>query len=54
MDKTEFIQLEEFDSEEENETPDSIIEAAQNKSNQAKEKDIPDDLASDLLDELGI
>lgn len=54
MDKTEFIQLEEFDSEEENETPDSIIEAAQNKDNQAKEKDIPDDLASDLLDELGI
>jgi len=54
MDKTEFIQLEEFDSEEENETPDSIIEAAQNKGNQAKEKDIPDDLASDLLDELGI
>lgn len=53
MDKTEFIQLEEFDIDED-ETPDSILEAEQNKKAKAAEEASSNDLANDLLDELGI
>ncbi|MCL9783765.1 DUF3334 family protein [Vibrio sp. S4M6] len=56
MDKTEFIQLEEFEVSDD-ETPDSILEKAlKNKSeqtNNAKENNQPD-ISDDLLDELGI
>lgn len=54
MDKTEFIQLEEFEAEDEA-SVDDILEQEQAKST-AKVEDIPpsDDIASDLLDELGI
>ena len=55
MDKTEFIQLEEFEVDED-ESPDSILERAQNNHNaeqQAKAEAKPD-LSDDLLDELGI
>ncbi|MFA0569108.1 DUF3334 family protein [Vibrio gallaecicus] len=57
MDKTEFIQLEEFEVAED-ECPDSILEATQ-KQMQATNKQEPDetnknDSAADLLDELGI
>lgn len=54
MDKTEFIQLEEFEAEDEA-SVDDILEQEQAKST-TKVEDIPpsDDLASDLLDELGI
>ncbi|MCW8332938.1 DUF3334 family protein [Vibrio paucivorans] len=56
MDKTEFIQLEEFEVAED-ESPDSILEAQQN--NMKKKKDDKttgdnNDIANDLLDELGI
>lgn len=55
MDKTEFIQLEEFEIQED-ESPDSILEATQNKKReQAEQEDeSTSDAASDLLDELGI
>jgi chemotaxis protein CheY-P-specific phosphatase CheC len=54
MDKTEFIQLEEFEVEED-ESPDDILAAAQNGFSNAKkiEKDSDNDSAN-LLDELGI
>ncbi|MDN3610174.1 DUF3334 family protein [Vibrio ostreicida] len=55
MDKTEFIQLEEFESTEE-QSPDAILEQAQqdikSKKKAPKQEATPDD--SDLLDELGI
>lgn len=54
MDKTEFIQLEEFEVQED-ESPDSILEATQQKmatkKEPAKSKDVD---PSDLLDELGL
>ncbi|AIU67044.1 DUF3334 domain-containing protein [Vibrio coralliilyticus] len=55
MDKTEFIQLEEFESHED-ESPDSILEQAQKKLTSKKEapKEEVDPNGSDLLDELGI
>ncbi|ANW25643.1 chemotaxis protein CheX [Vibrio coralliilyticus] len=55
MDKTEFIQLEEFESHED-ESPDSILEQAQKKLTSKKEapKEEADPNGSDLLDELGI
>lgn len=55
MDKTEFIQLEEFEISED-ECPDSILEAAQKKMNDEKSDNKPsdNDAAADLLDELGI
>jgi len=55
MDKTEFIQLEEFEVEEDT-CIDTLIDQEQEKSNQSKKSDIPpaDDIANDLLDELGI
>ncbi|MCK6265095.1 DUF3334 family protein [Vibrio sp. ZSDE26] len=55
MDKTEFIQLEEFEVAED-ECPDSILEATQNNMGNKKEKnEAPsNDIANDLLDELGI
>ncbi|MGF1698018.1 DUF3334 family protein [Vibrio kyushuensis] len=55
MDKTEFIQLEEFEVAED-ESPDSILEATQNNMKSKKEKpaDNNGDVANDLLDELGI
>lgn len=52
MDKTEFIQMEEFKVEE-NETPDQILEQEQNKKAKAKEVE-SNQFADDLLDELGI
>ncbi|NRF63637.1 DUF3334 family protein [Vibrio coralliilyticus] len=55
MDKTEFIQLEEFESHED-ESPDSILEQAQKKLTSKKEAptEEADPNGSDLLDELGI
>ncbi|WP_394251316.1 DUF3334 family protein [Vibrio profundi] len=55
MDKTEFIQLEEFEVSED-ECPDSILEATQQKMNTPKEtpESKGSDAATDLLDELGI
>ncbi|MDG3088004.1 DUF3334 family protein [Vibrio hannami] len=55
MDKTEFIQLEDFDIEEDV-SPDSILEAERNRaqSNQANQAQLADEAADDLLDELGI
>lgn len=55
MDKTEFIQLEEFEVAED-ECPDSILEATQNSVKNKKEKPqvVENDIANDLLDELGI
>ncbi|KJY91412.1 chemotaxis protein CheX [Vibrio neptunius] len=55
MDKTEFIQLEEFETQED-ESPDSILEQAQKKLSSKKEapKEEADPNGSDLLDELGI
>ncbi|MDA0118780.1 MULTISPECIES: DUF3334 family protein [Vibrio] len=55
MDKTEFIQLEEFERQED-ESPDSILEQAQKKLSSKKEapKEEVDPNGSDLLDELGI
>ncbi|MEZ8826488.1 DUF3334 family protein [Vibrio amylolyticus] len=55
MDKTEFIQLEEFEVVED-ECPDSILEATQNSAKAKKEKaqSVDNDIANDLLDELGI
>lgn len=55
MDKTEFIQLEEFEISED-ECPDSILEATQKKMNDGKSDNKPsdNDAAADLLDELGI
>ena len=55
MDKTEFIQLEEFEISED-ECPDSILEATQKKMNDGKtdNKLSDNDAAADLLDELGI
>ncbi|MGO1296437.1 MAG: DUF3334 family protein [Vibrio sp.] len=55
MDKTEFIQLEDFEIQQD-ESPDDILAAAQEtmaKNKMAPKEDI-DDLNSDLLDELGI
>lgn len=54
MDKTEFIQLEEFEVHEE-ESPDDILESAQRKQAE-KEEPASDDAsaADDLLDQLGI
>jgi chemotaxis protein CheY-P-specific phosphatase CheC len=53
MDKTEFIQLEEFEAEDDA-SVDDIFEQA--KTSEKKVDDIPpaDDVADDLLDELGI
>ena len=55
MDKTEFIQLEEFEAHEE-ESPDDILESAQRKQAEKKEEPKGDDAsaADDLLDQLGI
>ncbi len=57
MDKTEFIQLEEFEVQED-ESPDSILEATQQKlsakAKNDKQNNSDDDLTTDLLDELGI
>ncbi|ARP37960.1 DUF3334 family protein [Vibrio syngnathi] len=55
MDKTEFIQLEEFEIAED-ECPDSILEATQKKMQEPKqpEPSSGNDSAADLLDELGI
>lgn len=55
MDKTEFIQLEEFEIAED-ECPDSILEATQKKMQEAKKptQSLGNDSAADLLDELGI
>ncbi|MGF1756151.1 DUF3334 family protein [Vibrio makurazakiensis] len=56
MDKTEFIQLEEFEVTED-ECPDSILEATQNKMKTTPAASTPaagSDSAADLLDELGI
>ncbi|WP_373947915.1 DUF3334 family protein [Vibrio pomeroyi] len=55
MDKTEFIQLEEFEIAED-ECPDSILEATQKKMQQESEptQSSGNDSAADLLDELGI
>lgn len=55
MDKTEFIQLEEFESHDEDETPDSILEKARQEM-QDKEKKSTDknDDADDIFAELGI
>ncbi|SON48424.1 DUF3334 family protein [Vibrio tapetis] len=58
MDKTEFIQLEEFEIEEET-CIDSLIDQEREKSSKKQEKSAPvtsaaDDMANDLLDELGI
>ncbi|WP_192888887.1 DUF3334 family protein [Vibrio bathopelagicus] len=55
MDKTEFIQLEEFEIAED-ECPDSILEATQKKMQEANKpaKSSGNDAAADLLDELGI
>lgn len=55
MDKTEFIQLEEFEVSED-ECPDSILEATQQKMSTPKEtpESKGSDAATDLLDELGI
>ncbi|MDN3699744.1 DUF3334 family protein [Vibrio artabrorum] len=55
MDKTEFIQLEEFEIAED-ESPDSILEATQRKMQQANQPtyNAGNDSAADLLDELGI
>ncbi len=52
MDKTEFIQLEEFEIAED-ESPDSILENTQ-KKNAITQDTNDDNLANDLLDELGI
>ncbi|WP_375753882.1 DUF3334 family protein [Vibrio sp. HN007] len=55
MDKTEFIQLEDFDVEEDV-SPDSILEAERNRANSAQstQAQLADEAADDLLDELGI
>lgn len=55
MDKTEFIQLEEFETHED-ESPDSILEQAQKKLKSEKQspQEEADPNGSDLLDELGI
>jgi chemotaxis protein CheY-P-specific phosphatase CheC len=54
MDKTEFIQMEEFEIEDDV-TPDSILEAEQNRRKTRTEAaSAADDAADDLLDELGI
>ncbi|MEZ8053105.1 MULTISPECIES: DUF3334 family protein [Vibrio] len=55
MDKTEFIQLEEFEIAED-ECPDSILEATQKKMQEPKqpEQSSGNNSAADLLDELGI
>ncbi len=53
MDKTEFIQLEEFEIAED-ESPDSILESAQKSKPATKDSNADDDLANDLLDELGL
>lgn len=55
MDKTEFIQLEEFEIQED-ESPDSILEAAQQQmdNKQKNSSSSADDATSDLLDELGL
>ncbi|KGY12662.1 chemotaxis protein CheX [Vibrio tubiashii] len=55
MDKTEFIQLEEFEVAGD-ECPDDILEQAQQnmKASSAKKEEKPESNANDLLDELGI
>ncbi|MDV5168967.1 DUF3334 family protein [Photobacterium rosenbergii] len=53
MDKTEFIQLEEFDQTEDCD-PDSIIEAAQNRTRSEQKSATTAEVDLDLLDELGI
>ncbi|MFG0772767.1 DUF3334 family protein [Vibrio plantisponsor] len=53
MDKTEFIQLEDFEMDED-ESPDAILENAQKGLTAKKETKQDDDIASDLLDELGL
>ncbi len=53
MDKTEFIQLEEFEVTED-ETPDAIIENAQKEMTSDKASNKDEALAADLLDELGL
>lgn len=57
MDKTEFIQLEEFEIQED-ESPDSILEATQQKLSEKAKRDKQQnsntDITTDLLDELGI
>ncbi len=54
MDRTEFIQLEDFEIQED-ESPDSILADTQQKmANKTKNSQVDNDLSSDLLDELGI
>lgn len=54
MDRTEFIQLEDFEIQED-QSPDSILEETQQKmANKTKNSPVDNDLSSDLLDELGI
>lgn len=54
MDKTEFIQMEEFEIEE-SVNPDSILEQEQNRISQTNAKAaVSNDISDDLLDELGI
>ncbi len=57
MDKTEFIQLEEFEIQED-ESPDAILEATQQKLSEKAKRDEQQnsntDITTDLLDELGI
>lgn len=53
MDKTEFIQLEDFEMDED-ESPDAILESAQKGLTAKKDAKQDDDIASDLLDELGL
>ncbi|WP_165311135.1 DUF3334 family protein [Vibrio ziniensis] len=53
MDKTEFIQLEDFEVNED-ESPDTILENAQKGMTAPKDTKQDEDLASDLLNELGL
>lgn len=53
MDKTEFIQLEEFDVAED-ESPDAILENAQKRMTGQKTTSSDDDFPSYLLDEPGL
>ncbi|ORT49706.1 chemotaxis protein CheX [Vibrio sp. qd031] len=53
MDKTEFIQLEEFEIEGDTD-PDDILDQEQNRSKNTKNESVSDAVTDDLLDSLGI
>jgi myo-inositol-1-phosphate synthase len=53
MDKTEFIQLEEFEIEGDTD-PDDILDQEQNRSKNTKTESVSDAVTDDLLDSLGI